>query len=251
VDELSRASDDMDNLLNSTGIATLFLDNDLNIKRFNDQATELFKLITSDTGRPLSDLVSNLDYTGLETDCKQVLKTLKTVEKNIRIKDGTWRQMRLTPYRTSANLIDGMVMTFADVTELKTTARLSDDARSLADRIVQTLRVPLLILDGNLRVVTANRAFYETFRQEPGRAQGGLVYAIGDGEWDIPELRRLLGEILKENTAFEGYQVEHEFPHIGRRTMKLSAKALVEEAGRPDLILLAIEDVLPTEVKNG
>jgi len=247
VEELSRASDDMDNLLNSTGVATLFLDNDLRINRFNDQATELFKVIPTDVGRPISDLASDLDYEGLEADCRQVFKTLQPTEKNVRIKNGSWRQMRLTPYRTSSNLINGVVVTFADITDLKTNIRLSEEARSLAERIVQTISVPILILDGNLRVVADNRAFQEAFRVQPEAARGELVYEIGGGEWNIPELRRLLGEILEKNAAFQGYRVEHTFPRIGRHTMELSARALVEEAERPDLILLAIEEVTPAE----
>ncbi|MEJ2761265.1 MAG: PAS domain-containing protein, partial [Gammaproteobacteria bacterium] len=247
VDELAQVSDDMINLLNSTGVATLFLDNQLRINRFNQQATELFKLISSDVGRPISDLTSNLDYTGLVDDAKRVLETLKIIEMEIRVKDGTWRQMRLSPYRTSDNAIEGVVITFVDITELKSSARFSEEARSLADRIVQTVRIPLLILDDKLRVVTSNRAFYETFRLKPKLVEEELVYEIGGGEWDIPELRRLLGEVLSRNASFEGYQVRHDFPRIGRHVMNLNAKALIEEKNRPHLILLAIEDITAEE----
>lgn len=252
VEELSQVSDDMVNLLNSTGVATLFLNNDLKINRFNDLATDLFKLISSDAGRPISDLASNLeDYTDLEEDCRLVLTTLESRVRDVRLKNGTWRQMRLTPYRTSDNVIDGVVITFTDITRLMSTARISEDARSLANRIVQTLRVPLLILDGDLRVVETNRAFCDTFRIQPGQAQGRLIYEVGGQEWDIPELRHLLGEIVENNITFQGYRVEYDFPRIGSRVMALSGRALIEEQNRPDLILLAIEDLTVGEQRDG
>ena len=119
VDELSSANNDMKNLLNSTDIATIFLDNALHVRRFTTQATRLFKLIPGDIGRPLSDIVTNLTYPNLEIDAEQVLSTLAFSDREIDTTDGRWFQVKIMPYRTLENVIDGVVMTFNDISRAK------------------------------------------------------------------------------------------------------------------------------------
>jgi two-component system CheB/CheR fusion protein len=119
VDELSRTSNDMKNLLNSTDIATLFLDDALLVRRFTTQTAKIIKLIPSDIGRPITDIVTALDYPGLADDTKEVLKTLIVVEKQVSARDGRWFTVRIMPYCTQDNRIDGVVITFADITVAK------------------------------------------------------------------------------------------------------------------------------------
>jgi len=239
VDELGQLSDDMINLLNSTGVATLFLDNNMRINRFNEQSKSLFRLISSDVGRLLGDITSNLEYTELIQDAEKVARTLEPLEKNIRGKDGSWQQMRLTPYRTSSNEIRGVVITFVDISTIKKTS----DINSLAERVIRTLSIPLLILDRNLRVLVASQSFYTTFALKPQLVEGELIYQIGGGEWDIAELRRLLTEVVEKQTDFESYKVSHNFPRIGFRVMQLEAQTLAGEQDQSDLILLLIRDI--------
>ena len=119
VDDLSRASNDMDNLLNSMEIATVFLDNALNIRRFASHTTHLFKLIAADVGRPLSDIVTDLDYPQLHQDAQEVLRTLMFMEKQVKACNDRWFKVRIMPYRTQHNAIDGLVITFIDISETK------------------------------------------------------------------------------------------------------------------------------------
>jgi len=119
VDELSRSSNDMKNLLDSTDIATLFLDDDLNVRRFTERATSIFKLIKKDLGRPITDLASRLCYPELGADVRGVLQNLLASEKAVSTADGAWFTVRIMPYRTSDNRVDGVVITFADITEAK------------------------------------------------------------------------------------------------------------------------------------
>jgi two-component system, chemotaxis family, CheB/CheR fusion protein len=119
VEELSRANDDMKNLLNGTDIATIFLDNDLNIKRYTDRTRKVIRLIPSDIGRPLSDLVSKLKYKELAEDAQNVLHTLVFKEAEVQSEDGASYLMRMLPYRTTENVIDGLVVTFVDITKIK------------------------------------------------------------------------------------------------------------------------------------
>jgi two-component system CheB/CheR fusion protein len=120
VDELSRSNNDMKNLLNSTDIATLFLDGDLKVRRFTTQATKIIKLIPGDVGRPITDLASDLLYPELTTDAQEVLRKLGFVEKPVNARDGRWFTVRIMPYRTLDDRIDGVVITFADITVAKT-----------------------------------------------------------------------------------------------------------------------------------
>jgi len=119
VDELSATSNDMKNLLNSTDIATIFLDNHLHVRRFTREATRIFKLIGSDVGRPLADIVNELDYPALHDDAQEVLCSLIFSEKQISSRDNRWFVVRIMPYRTLDNVIDGVVITFIDISEAK------------------------------------------------------------------------------------------------------------------------------------
>ena len=114
---------------------------------------------------------------------------------------------------------------------------------TLAQAIVDTIREPLLVLDADLRVVAASRSFYETFRMRPADVEGRFIYLLGAGQWDIPELRRLLGKILPEQTGMDKFEVDHEFTGIGRREMLLNARTVFFGTARHKMILLAIEDV--------
>ncbi len=118
-----------------------------------------------------------------------------------------------------------------------------EDASAYAQAIVDTVREPLIVLDHDLRVVAASRSFYRTFKVNRDETQGRLLYELGDGQWDIPKLRVLLEKIIPEHDVMEGYEVEHEFPLIGRRTMLLNARKVFYEAGSHTNILLGIEDV--------
>ena len=119
VDELSRASNDMKNLLDSTDIATLFLDKELNVRRFTPQTTKIIKLIAGDAGRPITDLASELCYPELSDDAREVLRKLAAVEKPVGTRDGRWFTVRIMPYRTQDDRIDGVVITFTNITGSK------------------------------------------------------------------------------------------------------------------------------------
>ena len=242
VDELSQATDDMQNLLNSTDIATLFLDNELNINRFTEQTQNLIKLRDTDVGRPLSELVSNLPEVNLEDDCRRVLRALSALEREVADKDGIWYLMRIKPYRTAENLIEGLVITFVNIQRLKT-AEESAELRAFFESIVETLREPLLVLDDQHRIVSANTRFCERFRLDRKQVVGALLSKVGQGEWDIPQLNHLLDEILPEHRTLEDFKVTHEFSKVGRKTLLLNARRLERERGLPDLILLAMDDV--------
>src|SRR5262249_53600437 len=134
VDELSRSNNDMKNLLNSTDIATLFLDGDLKVRRFTTPTARIIKLIPGDTGRPITDIASDLDYPALAHDAPEVLRTLVFVEKQVATREGRWFTVRIMPYRTLENVIDGLVITFTDASASKA---LEDALRDQASQLRQ------------------------------------------------------------------------------------------------------------------
>jgi PAS domain-containing protein len=117
------------------------------------------------------------------------------------------------------------------------------DACALAQSIVDTVREPVVVLDKELRVIAASRSFYSAFNVSPKETQGKLLYVLGDGQWDIPTLRALLERIIPERGVMENYEVEHEFPGLGRRTMYLNARQVFYEEGAETTVLLGMEDV--------
>jgi PAS domain S-box-containing protein len=135
-----------------------------------------------------------------------------------------------------------------NVTELAQKEQTVQDAREYAESIVETVREPLLVLDADLKVISANRTFYQSFKTKPEETEGQLVYDIGDKQWNIPKLRELLEEILPKNNSFDNYEVEHDFPHIGKRIMRLNARQIYRKTDKTERILVAIEDI--TESKR-
>jgi PAS domain S-box-containing protein len=121
--------------------------------------------------------------------------------------------------------------------------RAEQETREYAESIVDTVREGLVVLDADLRVISANRSFYKTFKVKPGETEGQLLYNLGNRQWNIPKLRELLEEILPTDTTFDNFEVEHKFKVIGRRVMHLNARRIFREIDETHLILLAIEDV--------
>jgi len=243
IDDLSQANSDMINLLAGTQIATVFLGSDLRIKRFTPTAIDLINLIQTDVGRPISDIASKLEYQELAQDAQDVLRTLVSKEKEVRGTNGRWYLMRIMPYRTLANVIDGVVITFIDITEQKKTQETLRDALEFSEGIVETVREPLMVLDADLRVLRTNEAFYTTFKVAPADTEKKLIYELGSRQWDIPALRELLEKVLPENTQVRDFVVDHEFPGIGRKKMLLNARRVLRRDSQTRTILLAIEDI--------
>ncbi|MEI6115135.1 MAG: chemotaxis protein CheB [Burkholderiales bacterium] len=241
IEQLGIMQNDMKNLFDNMSICTIFLDQYMVIRRFSRDAARVYRLVGSDVGRSLADIKCDFERENLLTEAQKVLDTLIPFEREMCGRDGVWFLVRIQPYRTLDNVIDGVVMTFADISariEAETTAH---DAQAIAENTVAAVREPLLVLDADLQVVTANLAFCQYFQVKAEDTIGHRVYDLGNGQWNIPALRKLLDDILPTNEKFERYVVESVFPGIGARKIVLNARRIVRKKGDRALILLAME----------
>ncbi|MFO5491614.1 MAG: ATP-binding protein, partial [Cuspidothrix sp.] len=156
--------------------------------------------------------------------------------------DGHWYDLRIRPYRTIDNKIDGAVVVLVDIDELKHSTDQLRASRNYAEAIVDTVRQSLVVLNTDLRVVTANQFFYDTFRVVREETENQLIYEIGNGQWDIDQLRSLLEDIIAHQTQFQDVEVEHNFEQIGYKVMCLNARKM-PQIEDDSLILLVIEDI--------
>jgi len=243
INELDQTSNDLANLLSGTEIATVFLDTEFRIKWFSPATKPLLELVLSDVGRPISHFARKFADDKLLGDAETVLAKLTPIEAEIRGDDDKWFLRRILPYRTRDNRIAGLVVTFIDITDRRRATDAIDEARIYAEAIVATVRQPLVVLDAGLRVRSANRAFYTLFDMAPDSAEHLRLYELGNGEWNIPELRRLLDEVLHKDERFDDVEVAFGPPGPDQRTMLLNARKLARNGGREKLILLAIEEI--------
>jgi two-component system CheB/CheR fusion protein len=238
VDELSHANDDMKNLLNNTGIATIFLDNKLNIRRFTVQAQKLIHLIDRDVGRPISDIVTNLEYTDLVADAAAVLKTLEFKEIEVKAKDGQWYLARILPYRTDDNIIDGLVITFVNISELKkTTGKLKKSEEHLLS-LISSAAFGIYELDSKGHILSINQA-------------GLDMFSIGN--WDKLSNKSFLDVISKESkknverylkNALDGDVSEFEFTGgTPQRWYATNFVPIIEKDGNIERIMGISQDI--------
>jgi two-component system CheB/CheR fusion protein len=240
--ELQELSDDMGNLFSSVDFPILMLSNDLCIRRYTPRAVKVLNLIAADIGRPISDFKIKLNLPNLQDLITEVIETLSVKELDVQDLDGRWYSLRIRPYKTADNRINGVVITLQDIDALKSTLAKAEAVRSYAEAIVATVHEPLLILSADLRVKIANQSFCKFFQTKPDHTQGKFIYNLCDRAWDIPRLHELLEKILPEKSTFEDFSIEHDFPGIGRKTLLINARRLSPEVGQPPLILLALED---------
>lgn len=247
VDELTRTSDDMLNLLNSTDVATLFLDADLNIKRYTKSLGHLFKIIPTDIGRSVEDIANNLLYDRLAEDARAVLDTLSRHQEEVQAKDGSLYLLRIVPYRTSGNLIEGVVLTFVDITRTRQAETAGRTAMQLMQNIFDTFRTPALVLDNSLHVLKANATFCDTFATNLTTAEGKAIYEVGGGIFNAPKLHEYLEHDLTAQSWLRNVEITISLPTVGDRVFRLNARRLEDGIGLPRMILLGFEDVTTEE----
>ncbi|EFK10263.1 CheR methyltransferase, SAM binding domain protein [delta proteobacterium NaphS2] len=248
LEELSAAHDDMHNLLNSTEIATIFVDNDMRLRRFTPQATTIVNLIETDIGRPLRHVMSNLCYSEMIPDLTEVLKKLTPKETEVQTDDGEWFNMRIMPYRTTDNRIDGAVLTFANINDQKTTQaqlqasmREMQESKELVRTVFDLYTDPMAVLNKDGKVVIANTGFSElTHLKEADIPGTGLVH-IHPSLWEKVDLTGALQSAINESKDFQTKGLEMDTPG-GPRRFTLSGRIIKKDAHFPYRILLRFSE---------
>ncbi len=247
--QLNLLSNDLTNLLASASIPIVMLRTDLCIRRFTPQAGKVLNLVPADVGRSINDVKLGIEVADLPALLGDAMETVQVIEREICDREGRWYQLRLHPYRTADNKIDGAVLVLLDIDAAKTMQLKLKEIGDYTQAIVQTVHEPLLIVTRDQRVKSANKSFYQMFRVTPRETENRFIYELGDKQWNQPALRTLLTEVLSRQTAFNEHEIEFNFPDIGPRAMLLNARRLLQDSDQDELILLAIEDI--TEHKRG
>ncbi|MBC2727062.1 CheR family methyltransferase [Desulfosporosinus sp.] len=241
LNELAHSNDDMTNLLNSTEIAFIFLDSNLNIMRYTPLVPRLINIIPSDVGRPLAHLVTKLRKTDIVREAQRILETYGHIEKEVETIEGVWYLMRLTPYRTSENMVAGVVVSFVNISKLKALNLLNTelrDRRDYAFSIIEAIGFPLLVLDGDFKVITANFDFYRVFQVTPLETEGTLLSQLSKGRWNTRELEEKITTIITEGISSQSFLLDYEFPGDGNKKIYLDAYRINSKKPSADLILV-------------
>ncbi|ARJ65006.1 SAM-dependent methyltransferase [Magnetospirillum sp. ME-1] len=235
IEQLAGMQNDMKNLLDNINVGTIFLDDRLAIRRFTREAAKVYRLVNTDVGRPLGDIKSDLDDEDLLAQAQKVIDTLVPFEREVRTIGGDWYLTRIQPYRTLDNVIDGVVITFSNVSARVAAEQAEQEGHDIAESIVDAVDRPMLVLDGSFIVIFASNSFYRGFNVSPAETRGRSVYALGHNTWDTPALRNLLETVLPHEQSFDAFPLE------GRK-MRLSGRQIVCKTSGKPLILLTFEE---------
>lgn len=239
---LARINDDLINLLSSMNMPVVMFGSDLRIRRFTPTAEKVLRLISTDVGRPIADLNPHIDVPNLEEILQQVVDTLQPCEREVQDQGGRHYLMRVRPYRTADNRIDGGVLQLLDVSDLKRSLEEVRYARDYAEAIVNTVRAPLVVLDENLAIQNANRAFYEAFGLSQGATLNQTIYEAGGGRFDLPEVRTVLEQLKVRSSELNDVEIEYR-QEVGQpRVLLLNARRL-RAPDQKQLVLMAFEDI--------
>jgi two-component system, chemotaxis family, CheB/CheR fusion protein len=231
--DLSEVNNDLNNLIGSFNMPIVMLSNDLAIRRFTPLAQKIFNLIPGDVGRRISDINPNITLPNLKSLVTEVIDTLNVKEIEVQDREGHWYSLRIRPYRTAENKIEGAVIVLVDI----------GDVRQGIEEVMEIVREPMLLLTADLRVSRANDCFYEKFHVPRQETEGTQIFKLGNGQWNILALRSLLEQVLPANQHVEAFQMSHDFPQIGRRAFSVSARRLYQQSKGTHYVLVLLQDV--------
>lgn len=240
--ELARFTNNLDNRIRGVDLPILILEADLRIRKFSHLAAHMFHLISSDVGRPLTDVAWEADIPDLGALVRQVSEHQQCVDRDVQARDGRWYRLRIRPCEGSRS--NGPVLlALGTISTVRRSLEWVRQEREFAEAFASTVREPLLVLDTEFRVVRASRAFYDMFRVFPRATEGQILFQLGAGEWNVPDLRGMLENVLSGNSRLGNVELELEFPPAGFRTMSINARPVLAARGSASMILLAIDDI--------
>jgi two-component system CheB/CheR fusion protein len=240
--EVSESNADLMNLLNTVEIPVVMLDAERRIKRFTPTARAVLNVQPTDVGRPIDEIKPNVGGVDLEEQVGLVVASGGPKESEVQDRQGHWYRMQVRPSHDAESRIDGAILSLIDIDALKHDVADAEWARDYALDIVEAVQVPLVVLDENLCVLSANEAFYGTFQTTGDSTKTKGLFELDGGQWDIPALRVPLEQMLSTKAWLTDLEVEHDFPRIGRRVIRVSACVVHSRTNVP-MILLTLEDI--------
>src|SRR5262245_60868343 len=233
---------DLTGILDAIDLPIVVVGRDFTVARFNQPAALALGLTASHLGEPARSIGAFTYVTDLEKLCAQAIIDAVPCRREVRSGD-KWFLLRIAPYTGGDHRIAGAVLTLTNVTAFHASVEQAIHEREFTKAILNTVSEPLVVLDADLRVLTANRAFYAMFKVSRDEAHGVPLNALPNQAWNAPRLWPLLKETLAGNTQFQTLEVEHTLPAIGRRTLVIDARRLTRQGSTSDLILLAMQDI--------
>jgi two-component system CheB/CheR fusion protein len=236
-EQLSLANSDLANLLASVQIPILMIAKDLTIRRFTPAAQRVLNLIPSDIGRPIQHIKSNISSFDWDEPVAEVIDTMVAYEREVSDLDGRTYLLRIRPYRSIDDRVDGAVLALFDIS--RTIDALSV-AKRTGDAVVASVREPIVLLDAELKVIRVNPAFCSAFSADANATEGRFLYELAGSCWNIPELRRLLEEILPARKNFEAFPVDLQLPDGKQLKLMLDGRRIESDRPGTGVILLVI-----------
>ncbi len=222
-EELTQLNNDMKNLLDNTEIGTIFLDNQLNILRFTPQVTKLFNVIPSDLGRSITHIVSNFDYPLLEDSIREVIERLSGKELEVSTKNGDWYNLRIMPYRTMDNFINGAVVTFTRITPVKAMEIKLRNLLTYAQVMIDLLPDPAVLIDRDLKVLVVNKYFSQFFNIKEQDIKERSFMEVAQNRWKTNKLDNMLSALDNEEAEFF---IHHDFQGAGPKDIFIKIQSL-------------------------
>ena len=246
--EVNDLGNDLQNLVASADIPIVIVDRERNVRRFTPKARSAFNLIPADVGRAIAEIRPNVEAPELDAWIAAVIETATVKEAEVRDPDGRWQRLQIRPYQTADRRIDGAVVSVVDVDALKRAVTEARRARDFAAAALETVPVPVLVLDATLRVTSANQAFYEVFRVSPAAAAGKPVTELGAGPWRSADFAARLRDGLERGVPFQNVELEYELADAGRRVVVVSGRVVPEALDGATSLVIAVQDV--TELRR-
>jgi PAS domain S-box-containing protein len=238
-EELGRLNVDLENLFANVNVPLALVDANLRLRRITPQAERLFNVLPTDLNRRITDFKHHFasDDFNLEAALLEVIESLASVDREIMDRTGHWFSLRIRPYRSVDNRIDGAVIVLTDIHAIKSTLLENERGRRFLEAVFRTVPEPLLVLDDNLLVRTANRAYYRMFAARQEDTVGQPFLGLDGGQWDIPAMRALLDGVRARNEQFDDHEIE-----LGPRTLLVSARSVGTGEDASTGVLLVIDD---------
>ena len=239
--ELLHSTNDLTNLLASVNLPMVMVGPDMCVRRFTPAAERIFNLIEADVGRPITQIRPNVDLPELESMIQDAIVSMRTTELEVRDRSGHWYSLRIRPYRTAENKIEGAVLMLVDIGTIRITSEQLRESRGVNDTFFDTVSQPILLLDSDLNVVRVNDGFCRTFRTDKPSVIGKRLFSLSDGAWGLPMLKALIGEVVSKGQLIADFHLDQVFPRVGSRRLILNARQIQIDGST--CVLLIIDDV--------